>query len=100
MKTLLKLPFKILALPFVPALFIAGMALTFLGWLSGRLLTVVTLILGVGGVIMLCQGDLFNGAVTLVMAFLVSPLGIPAIAEGIADVFHSMNGSIIGFIAG
>ena len=100
MKTLLKIPFKILALPFVPALFIVGMLLTFLGWLSGRLLAVVCLILGIGGVIMLCQGMALNGVVTLIMAFLISPLGIPAIAEAIANIFHELNGSVIAFIAG
>ena len=35
MKTLLKLPFKILAIPFALAFFVLGLALPFLGWVSG-----------------------------------------------------------------
>jgi len=100
MKTLLKIPFKILALPFVPVLFIVGVALAFFGYLSGRLLAVVTLILGIGGFIFLFQGSIFNGVAMLVMAFLVSPLGLPALAEGIANIIHTLNGSVIAFIAG
>ena len=100
MKTLIKLPFKILALPFVPALFIMGLVLTFLGWLSGQILAVASLLCGVGGIIILFQGNAYGGIGLLVIAFLVSPFGLPAIAEAIADMFHNLNGSIIGFIAG
>lgn len=100
MKTLIKLPFKILALPFVPALFIVGMALTLLGWLSGRILACASLLCGVGGIIIWAQGNAYAGVGLLVIAFLVSPLGLPAIAEAIANVFHTINGTVIGFIAG
>ena len=100
MKILIKLPFKILALPFVPALFILGFAMTFLGWLSGRVLALVSLLLGVGGIVILYQGDAYGGIGLLVIAFLISPFGIPLIAEAIANIFHTVNGRVIGFIAG
>lgn len=100
MKTLIKLPFKILAIPFVPAFFLLSIAMKFMGWLGGRILVIATLILGVGGAGVLFSGDISGGIALLVMSFLVSPLGIPAIAEGIGGLLDGANASIIGFIAG
>ena len=100
MVTLSKFPFKIIAIPFVPILFILGMAITFFAWLSSSILSVLSLIFGVGGVILLWQGDTTGGVVILVMAFLVSPFGLPALAELTGNMIHNINGSIIAFIAG
>lgn len=96
----MKIILKIFAIPFVIALTILGFAMTFLGWLSGRVLALVSLLFGVGGVIMLFEGKTRGGIGVLVIAFLISPFGLPALAEAIANVFHSLNGSLIGFIAG
>lgn len=100
MKTLLKLPFKILALPFALAFFLLSLSLRFLAWVSGRVLTLASLLLGVGGAILLFEGDAYCGVGLLVMAFLVSPFGIPAFAEATADFLYGLNGSLMGFIAG
>jgi|GEM_PF-2242150 len=100
MKTLLKLPFKILALPFVPVLFLLSAATLFFGWLSGRVLAFVSLLLGVGGIVLLFQGDTYGGIGILVMAFLISPFGIPLFAEAIGNVLSSLTGAVVGFIAG
>ena len=53
-----------------------------------------------GGVILLCQGGAYSGAGLLVVAFLISPFGLPALAEALAEGLHSLNGSLMGFIAG
>jgi len=100
MKTLLKIPFKIIAIPFVVAFFILGVAMKFLGWLSGRVLALASLLFGVGGIILLCQGATYSGVGVLVIAFLISPFGIPAIAAGLAKMFSGFNRSLTGFIAG
>lgn len=103
MKTILKIPFKILAIPFVPVCFFLGLAMRFLGWVSGRVLAILSLLFAVGGVILLCQGGAYSGAGLLVMAFLIfliSPFGLPALAEALAEGLHSLNGSLMGFIAG
>ena len=100
MKTLLKLPFKILALPFALAFFVLGLAMQFLGWVSGRVLALVSLLFVVGGAILLFQGNAYSGIGLLVMGILASPFGIPAFAEAVADFLHGLNSSLMGFIAG
>ena len=100
MKTLLKLPFKILALPFALAFFLISLALRFLGWLSGRVLALFSLLFAVGGAILLFQGEAYSGIGLLVMGFLVSPFGLPAFVEAVADLLHGLNSSLMGFIAG
>ena len=100
MKTILKIQFKILAIPFIPVCFFLGLAMRFLGWVSGRVLAILSLLFAVGGVILLCQGGAYSGAGLLAMAFLISPFGLPALAEALAEGLHSLNGSLMGFIAG
>ena len=100
MKTLVKLPFKILAIPFVPVFFLLSLAMRFIGWLSGRVLVMLSLLFAVGGVILLIQGSAYSGIGVLVMAFLISPFGLPTLAEVLAEGLHSLNGSLMGFIAG
>lgn len=100
MKTLLKLPFKILAIPFALAFFVLGLAMQFLGWVSGRVLALFSLLFAVGGAILLIQGNAYSGIGLLVMGFLVSPFGIPAFAEAVADFLHGLNSSLMSFIAG
>ena len=100
MKSILKIPFKILAIPVIPVFFFLGLAMRFLGWMSGRVLAVLSLLFAVGGVILLCQGGAYSGTGLLVMAFFISPFGLPALAEAIAEALHSLNGSLMGFIAG
>lgn len=100
MKTLFKLPFKILALPFALVFFLISLAMRFLAWVSGRVLALVSLLFAVGGAILLFQGEAYSGVGLLVMAFLVSPFGIPAFAEAVADFLHGLNSSLMGFIAG
>lgn len=100
MKTLLKLPFKILALPFALAFFLLGLVMRFLGWLSGQVLVLAALLFAIGGAILLFQGEAYSGIGLLVMGFLVSPFGIPAFAEAVADFLHGLNSSLMGFIAG
>ena len=100
MKTIIKLPFKIIALPFVPAFFLLAVAMKFFGWLSGRIFAVLSLLFAVGGVCILSGGDISVGVWLIVFAFLISPVGIPFFAEAIGEMLDGLNGSIIGFIAG
>ena len=72
MKTLFKLPFKILALPFALAFFLVSLAMRFLAWVSGRVLALASLLFAVGGAILLFQGEAYSGVGLLVMGFLVS----------------------------
>lgn len=100
MKTIIKFPFKVLAISFVPVFFFVGLTMRFLGWVSGRVLAVLSLLFVVGGVVLLCQGGAYSGVGLLVMAFLISPFGLPALAEALAEALHNLNGSLMSFIAG
>lgn len=100
MKTLLKLPFKILAIPFVLLFFILGVIMRFLSWVSGWVLVLTSPLFVVGGAILLFQGKAYSGIGLLVIGFLVSPFGLPAFADTMADFLYGLNSSLMGFIAG
>jgi len=94
----MKIILKILAVPFVVAFSILGAVMKFFAWLSGRLLAVVSLLLGIGGVALLFKGDISAGVGVLILAFAVSPFGVPAIAEAIAALIDGVNDSLKYFI--
>jgi len=96
----MKILLKIVAVPFVPALAILSMAMKFFAWLSVRIFTLVSFIIGIGGVGLLIKGDVSAGVGVIVIAVLVSPFGIPAIAEALAGLIDDANYSLKGFIAG
>lgn len=100
MKFIFKLLLKIIAIPIVVILTILGAVMKFFNWLSGGILAVVSSILGIGGAILLFKGDTYAGIGILVMAFLVSPFGIPAASEWFSDLLDGMNSSLKHFIAG
>lgn len=88
---------KILAVPFVVALTLLVAIVSFLYCVSSALChigcVVLTLVLFIGGQ---TQG----GVVFLVLAFLVSPFGIPAIADWLMDRLYSLKCSLQDFITG
>jgi len=98
MKLILKIIFKIIAIPFVIVLTILGAVMMFFFQLSGWIFVLVSSILGLGGAALLFTGDTYGGIGVLVIAFLVSPYGLPAIAEWIADLLDSLNYSLKCFI--
>ena len=100
MKTIIKLPFKIVALAFVPTLFLLSVAMKFFGWIASGIFAFLSLLFAVGGAVILFQGNAYGGIGIIVIAFLISPFGIPLFAEAIGEMFDGLNGSIIGFIAG
>ncbi len=97
---ILKLMLKIIAIPFVVALTVITAFAKFLMFLSGGVLTVLAFIIGAGGAGVLISGDTSGGIVLLIMAFLISPFGIPAIAAGFAGVLEGINYALKGFIVG
>jgi len=100
MKFIIKLVFKIIAIPFVVALTIITAFMKFTLFLSGWILCILSIITGLGGVITLINGNTYAGVGLLVMAFLVSPFGLPAVAEWFVGLLDDMNYSLKGFIAG
>jgi len=98
MKFIFKLIFKIIAIPFVVGLTIIGAVIQFFFMLSEWIFVIVSSILGIGGAILLFTGDTYGGIGVLVIAFLISPFGLPAIAEWIANLLDSLNYSLKCFI--
>ena len=100
MKFILKLIVKIIAVPFVVALTILNALMYFMLFLSGSLLSIASFFTGIAGAGMLITGNTYTGVGLLVMAFLVSPFGLPAIAGWLADKVADLNYSLKGFIVG
>lgn len=88
---------KIVAIPFVIALSILGALFEFFFQLSDRIFMILSSFLGIGGVIMLLFKDK-AGIGVLVIAFLVSPFGIPALAGLLAGLLDAINDSLKRYI--
>lgn len=86
---------KILAAPFVVALTLLVAIVSFLYCVASALchITLLALVLFIGG-------QTLGGVVFLVLAFLVSPFGIPAIADWLMDRPYSLKCSLQDFITG
>ena len=89
---------KIIAMPFVVALTIFGALFAFIMFLSWWVFALVSFIVGILGIILFIKSQIFNGCVLLILAFLVSPFGLPAAAEWIADKLDDLNDSLKFFI--
>lgn len=92
---------RILAVPFMVALTLALAILSFLFSLADWIFGVLS------GIFALCalfalfvQGDTAWGIQGLIIAFCVSPFGIPALADWLLDRLADLTGSLRGFITG
>ncbi|WP_419026768.1 CD1845 family protein [Intestinimonas butyriciproducens] len=92
---------KILAAPFVLVLTLLVAVLSFLLSLSVGILSIGASLLGLLGVLMMAvERDFYTGAALLVMAFAVSPFGLPALAGWLVCKLDDLNYSLRGFITG
>jgi len=94
----IKLIFKIIALPFVIALTIIAPLFTFLFCTASVFLNIAC---GIG--VLLSIALFFSGTTTgcivfLIISFLISPFGIPAIAEWLIDRLNGLNYSLRDFL--
>ena len=96
--TLIKLPLKIIAVPFVVVLTIGVAILQFLFCYAEALLNIVSGIFVLIGVVTLIMDSKFNGGMILFLAFLISPFGLPAVANWLIDVVDGINDSLRAFI--
>ena len=89
---------KIIAAPFVIILTPTVALLTFLFCYAVAALNIISGIATLLGAVMLFAYSVTNGVIILVIAFLLSPLGIPAIAEWLIDKLDDVNYSLKNFI--
>lgn len=98
----MKLIAKIIALPFILALTLLVAVLSFVLSFSGWLLSLAASLLGLLGVLALATGwsSASSGVAALVMAFLLSPFGLPAVADWFIGLLDGLNYSLKCFVTG
>lgn len=97
----MRIALKILAAPFVLALTLAVAVLSFLHSLAAWVLGILALIFAVcGAFACTIGGDPAAGIQMLIIAFLVSPFGLPALAEWLIGKLDDLNYSLRCFITG
>lgn len=96
----MKIMGKILALPFILALTILVAVLHFLTCISSGIFWIVSSIIGLGGIGLIVTGETSIGIGCVVIAFLVSPFGLPALAGWITDLLDGLNDALKGFVMG
>lgn len=91
---------KILAAPVVLALSLLVAVLLFALDVSEGLLRLITGLLALGGAaVLLVSRQVFNGCVILFLAFLISPYGLPWLAEWGAERLDECRDNLRDFIA-
>lgn len=91
---------KILAAPFVVVLTILAAMVSFLFCMASAICVVACVVLTLLAVVLFIGGQTLGGIVFVVLAFLISPYGIPAIGEWLVDRLYSLNYALREFIAG
>ena len=77
---ILKLLLKILVAPVILALTLFGWICVGIVYVSGLVLGIISMVIALLGVAVLLTCSLQNGIILLVMAFLISPFGLPLAA--------------------
>ena len=95
----MRLVFKIFALPFLLVLSLLAAVLMFLYDVAGWFLSLASGILAVIAVgLFVLQHQPVGGVAFLVLAFLLSPYGLPAVAEFLIGLLDELNYSLRRFI--
>ena len=92
--------FKILAAPVVLLLTVLVMVLSFLTSVAAAVLNIVSTVFVVIALFSIfIEKDVGPGVTALVGAFLMSPYGLPALADWLIGKLDGLNESLKGFIA-
>lgn len=91
---------KIIAAPFVLALTLLAAVITFLACVAGAVCYVACIGLTLLAIVALIAGQTTGCIVALVLAFLVSPFGLPAIGEWLVGKLHGVKFALQDFITG
>lgn len=95
----MRLIFKIFALPFLLVLSLLAAVLMFLFDVAGWFLSLASGVLAVIAVgLFVLQHQPVGGVAFLVLAFLLSPYGLPAVAEFLIGLLDELNYSLRRFI--
>ena len=94
----MKLILKLFAVPFALAFSIASVLFSFILSVSDKIFGIASGLVSIAAVVMLISGQTTGGIAFLVVAFLVSPFGIPALAGLLAKGLGSAGGTLRAFI--
>ena len=94
----MRLILKILAAPLVMVLTVSWAFLLFLFCWAGMILNIISGIAMLGAIILFIGGQVTGGIVFTVIAFLLSPVGIPAIAAWLINKLDDLNEALKDFI--
>lgn len=94
----MRIVFKILAAPFVVVLTLFAAIITFLFCVGAAVCFVVCVLSTLLAIVALIAGQTTGCIAMFVIAFLLSPFGIPAIAEWLVGAIHNLNYSLKNFI--
>lgn len=89
---------KILAAPVMVVLSLLAAVVTFLFCIASAVCELGCVVLTILSLVLFLGGQTVGGIVFLVLAFLISPFGIPAIAEWLVDRLHSAKFALRDFI--
>ena len=96
----MRLVFKILALPFVLITGILYLVCKFLVVSSGAVLGILSGIIFLASLVLFFTAGLWAGRSWLVIAFLISPYGLPMAAAWLVGMIGSVNGALKDFVFG
>ena len=96
MKVLLKILFAPVIAFFALVIWLCGILLSMSAWIFGILGT----LLGILGLMILLFDSMTNGAIVLIFAFLVSPVGVPMIAAWMIGQMQKLRYFVQGAIYG
>lgn len=91
---------KILAAPVVVALTLFAAVVSFLFCVASAVCVVGCVVLTLLALVLFIGGQTLGGVVFLVLAFLVSPYGVPVTADWLVARLHSLNYTLRDFITG
>jgi len=89
---------KILAAPLVFVLTISWAFLVFVFCFAETILSFISGVAGLVALVFFIAGQPINGLVMAVIAFLISPVGIPFIAKWLIDRLDDLNDALKDFI--
>ena len=89
---------KILAAPFVVVLTILWAVLVFLFAWAKTIVEILSGLVMICAIILFISGQTTNGIIFAILAFLMSPLGIPAIAEWLINKLGDLNNALKNFM--
>jgi len=95
----MRLIFKIVAVPFALVITIVSLFLTFVLAASEIFFSIASGLIFLGAVILFIAHEPLGGVAFLVVAFLVSPFGIPALAGKLVGLLDNAGSTLRGFIA-